>query len=80
MNGINLGRYWPIQGPQITLYIPKFFLKAWPSKNRLIILEQDRSPCEKNELGCQVEFVDKPILNGDTPFKARTNKLFKKGL
>ncbi|EFX89607.1 hypothetical protein DAPPUDRAFT_303198 [Daphnia pulex] len=78
LNGINLGRYWPVQGPQVTLYVPKNFLKAWPSKNRLILLEQDRSPCEKNELGCTVEFVANPVLNGDTPVKKRSTKLFKK--
>ena len=76
LNGVNLGRYWPVQGPQITLYVPKFYLKEWPSKNRLVIFEQDQSPCDKEELSCIVEFVDQPILNGDTPSKVRSTKLF----
>ncbi|XP_032786676.2 beta-galactosidase [Daphnia magna] len=78
LNGINLGRYWPVQGPQVTLYVPKYFLRAWPSKNRLIILEQDRSPCNENVLDCVVEFVAKPVLDGDTPAKKSSIKLFKK--
>lgn len=32
-----MGRYWPSVGPQITLYVPKYFLK--PEKNRIDILE-----------------------------------------
>jgi len=68
INGINLGRYWPVMGPQVTLYVPKYYLKARPLKNRLIIVEQDKSPCGVSRLDCAVQFVDQPILNAGTPF------------
>ena len=67
MNDINLGRYWPVQGPQVTLYVPKYSLKPWPAKNRLIVIEQDKAPCIVDDLACTVEFIDRPILNGGTP-------------
>jgi beta-galactosidase len=37
VNGYNLGRYWPLVGPQITLYVPAPYLRT--GKNELIILE-----------------------------------------
>ncbi|KAG7208473.1 hypothetical protein KM043_014699 [Ampulex compressa] len=37
INGHNLGRYWPVSGPQITLYVPATFLKE--GQNELVLLE-----------------------------------------
>jgi len=37
VNGHNLGRYWPLVGPQMTLYIPAPYLRT--GENDLIILE-----------------------------------------
>lgn len=37
VNGHNLGRYWPVVGPQITLYVPATYLRA--GENELILLE-----------------------------------------
>lgn len=37
VNGHNLGRYWPVVGPQITLYVPAPYLRT--GENELIILE-----------------------------------------
>jgi len=37
VNGHNLGRYWPILGPQITLYVPAPYLRT--GMNELILLE-----------------------------------------
>ncbi|KAG5346790.1 BGAL galactosidase, partial [Acromyrmex charruanus] len=37
VNGHNLGRYWPLVGPQITLYVPAPYLRE--GENELIILE-----------------------------------------
>ncbi|XP_012223400.1 beta-galactosidase [Linepithema humile] len=37
VNGYNLGRYWPLVGPQITLYVPAPYLRT--GENELIILE-----------------------------------------
>ena len=79
LNEVNLGRYWPVQGPQVTLYVPKFYLKPWPMKNRLIVVEQEKAPCVKNgDPACVVEFVDQPILDGHTPLLSRPNPLFNK--
>lgn len=41
INGFNLGRYWPLVGPQITLYVPKEVLK--PGENVLILLEYQKA-------------------------------------
>ncbi|KAJ7550724.1 hypothetical protein O6H91_07G114700 [Diphasiastrum complanatum] len=40
INGYNLGRFWPLRGPQCTLYIPAPLLKY--GDNELVILELDR--------------------------------------
>lgn len=37
VNGHNLGRYWPVVGPQITLYVPAPYLRT--GENELIVLE-----------------------------------------
>lgn len=37
VNGHNLGRYWPLVGPQITLYVPAPYLRT--GENELIVLE-----------------------------------------
>ncbi|XP_070521041.1 beta-galactosidase [Cardiocondyla obscurior] len=42
VNGYNLGRYWPVVGPQITLYIPAPYLRI--GQNELIILELEYVP------------------------------------
>ena len=63
MNEFNLGRYWPEQGPQVTLYVPGTLLKA---TNRLTLLELESAPCQ--EAGnCLVTLTDTPELDGPTP-------------
>jgi len=37
VNGRNLGRYWPVVGPQITLYVPAPYLRM--GMNELLLLE-----------------------------------------
>ncbi|XP_038077603.1 beta-galactosidase-like [Patiria miniata] len=64
INGFNLGRYWPAEGPQLTLYVPAFVLTA--TKNTLVLFETEHSPCNSSN-PCSVEFVDKPILNSTIP-------------
>ncbi|KAG8193654.1 hypothetical protein JTE90_024017 [Oedothorax gibbosus] len=64
VNGFNLGRYWPIVGPQVTLYVPSCFLRS--SSNDIILIEFEKAPCE-NKNNCVVQFVAVPILNGTTP-------------
>ncbi len=41
INGFNLGRYWPLVGPQITLYIPKELLSI--GNNKLTLIELQRA-------------------------------------
>ncbi|XP_029157571.1 beta-galactosidase-like [Nylanderia fulva] len=46
VNGRNLGRYWPLVGPQITLYVPATYLRT--GENELILLELEYvSPTRK---------------------------------
>ncbi|XP_040066922.1 beta-galactosidase-1-like protein [Ixodes scapularis] len=59
INGINLGRYWPKTGPQVTLYLPGAFMLPYPEVNRLFLLEMEGAPEKKT-----VKLVDKHVLNG----------------
>lgn len=58
INGINLGRYWPTVGPQVTLYVPGIYLKSAPEVNKLVILELEKAPTELS-----MSFVDTPQLD-----------------
>lgn len=62
INGFNLGRYWPLAGPQITLYVPKELLVQ--KNNSIIMLELQRAP--KNG---HIQFSDKAIFtpNANVP-------------
>lgn len=57
INGFNLGRYWPVVGPQITLYVPKEILKI--GENEIILLEYQKAP----ESG-EIRFTNVPNLDG----------------
>lgn len=59
LNNVNLGRYWPLGGPQVTLYVPAPFLKPSPYVNTLVMFELEGAPQD-----ISVQFVDKPILDG----------------
>ena len=64
VNGINVGRYWPVEPPQKTLYVPSSALRAGPEANEVVIFEQDQSPCQPpNYESCYISFVDKPIFD-----------------
>ena len=69
VNGVNLGRYWPVVGPQQTLYVPAPILqKNCNRTNSIMLFEQEKPPCMNNSTDkCQVEFVTEPQLNGPTP-------------
>lgn len=54
LNGVNLGRYWPLAGPQITLYVPKEILRKLG--NTIVVVELQRAP----KSGA-IQFSDKPI-------------------
>lgn len=59
INDINLGRYWPVGGPQVTLFVPAPFLKPPPATNTLVMFELENAPKD-----LYVKFVDTPVLNG----------------
>ncbi|KAL8573278.1 hypothetical protein ACOMHN_006689 [Nucella lapillus] len=64
VNDFNLGRYWPEEGPQVTLYVPAPAFKSGGS-NHLFMLELEHSPCSANNATlCTVSFTDVPIING----------------
>ena len=64
VNGINVGRYWPAEPPQKTLYVPSSALKAGPEANEVVIFEQDQSPCQPPDYeSCYISFVDRPIFD-----------------
>ncbi|XP_046827579.1 beta-galactosidase [Vespa crabro] len=56
VNGYNLGRYWPMVGPQMTLYIPAPFLRT--GQNLLEILELQYVPATR-----KMRLQDKANLN-----------------
>lgn len=56
VNGNNLGRYWPVTGPQITLYVPASFLKT--GKNQLVLVELEYAPSNR-----KMKFQVNPIFN-----------------
>ena len=68
LNGHNLGRYWPVVGPQETLYAPSIYFRQYPQVNEIILFEHERSPCHsENSEKCVIQFVSKHIINGTTP-------------
>ena len=56
VNDHNLGRYWPLIGPQLTLYVPAPYLKE--GKNTLVLVELEYVP--KNY---SINFQTFPILD-----------------
>jgi hypothetical protein len=69
INGYNLGRYWPVKGPQITLFVPASYLKPYPAKNEVMFFELEKAPCTAGK-SCMIEFVGSPILNGKSTFNS----------
>ncbi|XP_055379713.1 beta-galactosidase-like isoform X2 [Condylostylus longicornis] len=57
VNFFNIGRYWPLVGPQITLYVPKELLKT--GSNPILIVELEKVPNDRN-----IRFTDTPKLDG----------------
>lgn len=59
VNGINIGRYWPSAGPQITLYIPGIYIILPPGINTIVMLELEGVPEDLS-----IALVDSPKLTG----------------
>lgn len=57
INGKNLGRYWPVRGPQQTLYVPGPLLSA-SLPNNITVLELESAPSHLTIL-----FIDRPQLS-----------------
>ncbi|XP_058476142.1 beta-galactosidase-1-like protein [Solea solea] len=57
LNGVNLGRYWPARGPQMTLYVPGSLLST-TRPNKITVLELEGAPAHMRVL-----FMDRPQLN-----------------
>lgn len=54
INGFNLGRYWPLVGSQITLFLPKNHLKL--GSNSIVLIEYQKAPVDRT-----IKFVDAAI-------------------
>ncbi|XP_046387722.1 beta-galactosidase [Ischnura elegans] len=67
INGHNLGRYWPVVGPQATLFVPGVYMQPPPATNRIILFELEKAPCNGIDSSCYVNLVSQPIINGPTP-------------
>lgn len=46
INGFNLGRYWPLAGPLMALYLPKDLLKK--ENNSIVVVEMEQAPKNLN--------------------------------
>ena len=57
INGYILGRYWPVAGPQETLYVPKNLLKV--NENTIVIFETDSTSSDEKYA---IEFLDMPLF------------------
>lgn len=57
VNGFNLGRYWPVAGPQITLYVPREILLS--GTNEIVLIELQKAPNNGT-----VKFTDTANLDG----------------
>lgn len=77
INGFNLGRYWPARGPQLTLFVPRNILVS-STPNNITVLELEHSPCSTQ--ACEIEFVDKPSINGTTQYQSHAPQLFARDL
>src|SRR5699024_4670679 len=60
LNGHNLGRYWPVDGPQKTLYAPSVYFRKFPAKNELVLFALKGSG---NVPECAVQFVATHVIN-----------------
>lgn len=58
INGFNLGRYWPLVGPQITIYVPAELLKY--GRNEIQIIELQKYPTF-----LRANFHNRPIFIND---------------
>lgn len=63
LNGFNLGRYWPVMGPQVTLYVPAPVFRPHPQVNVLVVFELEWSPCGPADDATMVYAEDPALKN-----------------
>ena len=63
INGFNLGRYWPVLGPQVTLYVPGTVWKTETTNQTVILLELENAPCFKPTDNCTITFQNIPNIS-----------------
>lgn len=63
INGVNIGRYWPVAGPQQTLYVPASVMSPNQQTSSLVVLEMDDAPCDYPDT-CYVQFLTTHVING----------------
>ncbi|TMW52319.1 hypothetical protein DOY81_002576 [Sarcophaga bullata] len=61
INGFNLGRYWPLAGPQLTLYVPQEILHY--GRNSLLLIEYEQTNRHSKDLNPFMTLDDKPQLD-----------------
>lgn len=61
VNGFNLGRYWPLAGPQLTLYVPQEILVK--GRNTLVLIEYEQSNSVNKEMASYATLDNKPQLD-----------------
>lgn len=54
INGFNLGRYWPLAGPLLTMYLPKDLLKK--ENNSIVVVEMEQAPKDN-----KINFLNNPL-------------------
>ncbi|XP_073823066.1 beta galactosidase isoform X2 [Musca autumnalis] len=62
VNGFNIGRYWPLVGPQITLYVPQEILNK--GSNSLVLIEYQQTNRENAGSNPHITLDDKAQLDG----------------
>lgn len=62
VNGFNVGRYWPVAGPQVTLYVPQEILHK--GRNALVMIEYEQSNSGTSDGNAYITLDDKPQLDG----------------
>lgn len=60
INNVNLGRYWPLLGPQETLYVPGPYLLC--GENNLTLMELESVPSNSS-----IQLVNETQIDGPTP-------------
>lgn len=65
LNGRILGKYWPVTGPQRTLYVPGVWLMKAPKKNVILVLEQEADNCSSQN--CTIGFTDVHQIDDEVP-------------